>query len=119
MFGYNEIKAIDVDYDRIVFDTYDYLDKTIGFYLSDIFYTAFKKYYETTKDIRADKLSKYVKYGTDNERQIWMLRYGLTFEDIEWADKYIAEINEEEIVFNTNVNELEKEKYTILERFIS
>ena len=48
-----------------------------------------------------------------------MLRYGLTFEDIEWADKYIAEINEEEIVFYKNVNELEKEKYTIIERFIS
>ena len=31
MFGNNETKAIDVDYDRIVFDTYDYLDKIIGF----------------------------------------------------------------------------------------
>lgn len=31
------IAAKDVDYDLIVYDTYDYLDKLIGFKLSDIF----------------------------------------------------------------------------------
>ena len=35
-------KAKDVDYDLIVYDTYDYLDKLIGFKLSDIFYAAFQ-----------------------------------------------------------------------------
>ena len=118
MFGNREIKAADVDYDRIVFDTYDYLDKTIGFYLSDIFYAAFQKYYETTQDTRAEKLAKYVKYGTDNEKEIWMLRYGLTFEDIEWADNCIDSINQEAIVFNNNIKELESEKIDIVKRFI-
>ena len=33
MFGKDETRANEVDYDRIVFDTYDYLDKTIGFNL--------------------------------------------------------------------------------------
>lgn len=31
MFGNKETRAISVDYDRTVFDTYDYLDKIIGF----------------------------------------------------------------------------------------
>lgn len=44
IFGFNQIKAQDVDYDRIVFDTYDYLDKLIGFRLSDIFYAIFYQY---------------------------------------------------------------------------
>lgn len=118
MFGNREIKAVDVDYDRIVFDTYDYLDKTIGFYLSDIFYAAFQKYYEATQDTRAEKLAKYVKYGTDNEKEIWMLRYGLTFEDIEWADDCIECINQEAIEFNNNIQELEAEKIDIIKRFI-
>lgn len=79
------------------------MDKIIGFQLSDIFYAAFKKYYENTQDFRADKLAKYVKYGTDNENEIWMLRYGLSFEDIEWANNCIDRINQEEIVFNDRV----------------
>lgn len=34
-------KGKDVDYDRIVCDTYDFLDKLIGFKLSDLFYAIF------------------------------------------------------------------------------
>lgn len=52
-------KAKDVDYDRIVFDTYDYLDKLISFKLSDIFYAIFYQYYEKTTDERALRLAKY------------------------------------------------------------
>lgn len=40
------LKAKNVDYDIITYDTYDYLDKLIGLYLSDIFYAAFIKYNE-------------------------------------------------------------------------
>lgn len=118
MFGNHEVKAKNVNYDRIVFDTYDYLDKIIGFKLSDIFYATLKLYYEQTQDIRADKLSKYIKYGTEVEREIWMLRYGLTFEDIEWADECIDSIGEEEIIFNSLVNNLDENKRNIIKRFI-
>ena len=34
------------------YDTYDYLDKLIGFKLSDIFYAIFYQYYEATSDER-------------------------------------------------------------------
>ena len=60
----SNMAAKDVDYDLIVYDTYDYLDKLIGFKLSDIFYAIFHQYYEKTQDENALKLAKYFKYGT-------------------------------------------------------
>lgn len=111
-------KAKDVDYDRIVYDTYDYIDKLIGFKLSDIFYAAFYLYYEKTKDERALSLAKYVKYGTDNERYIWMIRYGMTFEDIEALDEHIESINEREIVFKQSINGVPDDKKQSIIRYL-
>lgn len=110
--------AKDVDYDLIVYDTYDYLDKLIGFKLSDIFYAIFHQYYERTHDENALKLAKYFKYGTDKEREIWMLRYGLTFEDIEWADNCIDKIDESEIKFNNKIQELKDSQLKVIEQYI-
>lgn len=111
-------KAKDVDYDRIVYDTYDYIDKLIGFKLSDIFYAAFYLYYEKTNDERALSLAKYVKYGTDNERYIWMIRYGMTFEDIEALDEHIESINEREIVFKQSINGVPDDKKQSIIRYL-
>lgn len=111
-------KAIDVDYDRIVFDTYDYLDKLISFKLSDIFYAIFYQYYEKTTDERALRLAKYYKYGTDDEKEILMLRYGLSFEEIEWVRDYIIDISLEEIIFRPSIKELPPEKLISIERFL-
>ncbi len=47
-----------------------------------------------------------------------MLRYGLLYEDIEWADPCIDSISEEEIVFNEKVNDLEPEKRSVIEPFL-
>lgn len=118
MFGNNKIKAVDVDYDRIVFDTYDYLDKIIGFKLSDVFIAAFEEYYNNFGDERAKKLSLLVKYGSFDEKEIWMLRYGFSYEDIEWLNSYIIEINQSEIVFSENIKELSSEKIEVIKRFI-
>lgn len=106
-----------VDYDRIIYDTYDYLDKLIGFKLSDIFYAIFHQYYLSNQDERALRLAKYIRYGTDIEKEIWMLKYGLTFEDIEWASPCIDSINEQGIVFNEKYYELTDNKKLRLERF--
>ena len=114
----SDILAKDVDYDLIVYDTYDFLDKLIGFKLSDIFYAIFHQYYKSTNDDNALRLAKYFKYGTDNEREIWMLRYGLTFEDIEWADNCIESIDEQEIIFNEKINDLKIAQFKILEQYI-
>lgn len=113
------VKAKDVDYDLIVYDTYDYLDKLIGFKLSDVFYAVFHQYYIDHNDNRALKLAKYIKYGTDNEKEIWMLRYGFSFEDIIWLDKCIDGISEEEIIFNNNVKALEKDQLERIEQYIN
>lgn len=111
-------KAKDVDYDRIVYDTYDYIDKLIGFKLSDVFYAAFYLYYEKTKDERALSLAKYVKYGTDKERYIWMIRYGMTFEDIELLDKHIENINEQGIVFKQSISSIPEDKKQSIIRYL-
>jgi len=113
----HDIPAEQVDYDRIIYDTYDYLDKLIGFKLNDIFYAIFHQYYESSKDLRALRLAKYIRYGTDSEHEIWMLRYGLTFEDIEWAAPCIELIDEQEIVFNEKYDMLTDEQRAVLERF--
>lgn len=120
MFSHNGIKtkAKNVDYDHIVFDTYDYIDKLLGFKLSDVFYAAFHKYFEATNDIRADKLAKYVKYGTDDNKKIWMLRYGLSFEDIEVLEKYVLKIDKEEMVLSRDVLNLPEDKIFSIQRFL-
>lgn len=118
MFAQENVKAKDVDYDRIVFDTYDYLDKIIGFKLSDVFVAAFEEYYNSTNDIRAKKMSLLIKYGTIEEKEIWMLRYGFAFEDIEWLVDYIEKINQEEIIFKSEVEELPIEKIRLIERYL-
>lgn len=106
-----------VSYDSIIYDTYDYLDKLIGFKLSDIYYAIFHQYWKATDDNRAQQLAKYIRYGTDSEREIWMLRYGLTFEDIDWATPCIDLIDEQEIVFNENYEALTEEQKKVLEYY--
>ena len=86
-----------------MYDTYDHLDKLIGFKLSDIFYAIFHQYFISQNDDRALRMAKYFKYGTDSEKEIWMLRYGLSFEDIEWAKSCVDDISEEEMVFIINI----------------
>lgn len=115
---YKTPRAQDVDYDIIVCDTYDYIDKLIGFKLSDIYYAAFIKYYEKHNDPRAKRLAQYVKYGTDNERHIWMLRYGMSFEDIELLDKHIETIDEKRITFKDSIYNLDKLDTISIKRFI-
>ena len=110
--------ARDVDYDTIVYDTYDYLDKLIGFKLSDIYYAALEKYHLSNHDERALKLAKYIKYGTDNERHIWMLRYGMSYEDIEVLSEHIEDIDETQITFKPSINNVPEEDRAVINRFI-
>ena len=87
--------------------------------MSDIFYAAFHNYYKNNRDEKARKLANYIKFGTDNDREIWMLRYGLSFEDIEWVDSCIDRINEEEIIFNDKVANLSEEQRITIEPYFN
>ena len=111
-------KAKDVDYDIITYDTYDYLDKLIGLYLSDIFYAAFIKYNERMDDERAEKMADLIKYGTYNTKYIWMLRYGMSFEDIELLEEYIESIDERGIHVTENFKDLPQNITSCIERFV-
>lgn len=63
-------------------------------------------------------MAQLVKYGTEDEKEIMMLRYGFSFEDMEWLEPYIKKINQEEIVFSREIKKLPIEKMDIIKRFI-
>lgn len=109
--------AFSVDYDRIVFDTYDYLDKLIGFRFGDAYYAAFKIYSDKYSDKRALKIANYIRYGTNDSKEILLLRYGFDFEDFEWLSPVVESVTEEEIIFN-DVKSLEMDQFKKIERYL-
>ena len=114
-----DTKAEDVSYDIIIYDTYDYLDKLVNFRLADIYYASAMDYYILNHDEDMKKIALLVRFGTFNERHIWMLRYGLSFEDIEILDSCIDSIDETGIVFNDSIAGIDAETRFIVERYIN
>lgn len=110
-------KIYEAGYDRVMYDTYDYIDKVWGFCLSDIFYAAFDIYYTNSSDARAQTMCKYIRYATIDDVEIWLLRYGFSFEDIEWIKPLVQSINEKRIEFN-NLSSLSEDQRSIIERYI-
>ncbi len=108
----------EIDYDLLVYDTYDYLDKVISLSLADPICGALQLYYDKTSDIRALIMKNYIRYGTNSEKEIWLLRYGFSFEDIEWLEEYVQSIDENSIQFTSSINELDSDKYKLIERYI-
>lgn len=102
------IKAKDVNYDRVVFDTYDYLDTVISFSLTDAFMGAFRVYYANEGDVNALRMIDLLKYGTTHPVHILLLRYGFSAEDLEIVENYIQTINEREIKFK-NIDKIPSE----------
>lgn len=106
-----------VDYDRVVVDTYDYLDKLIGFRLGDALFAAFDKYRQINDDKRAQKMCNYIRYGTDDEKEIMLLRYGFEFEDFGWIKEIVTHVDENEMIFS-NVDNLTDEQKERVQKFI-
>lgn len=100
--------AKNVSYDAVVFDTYDYLDQVISFSLSDSFITSFKVYREATSDERSDKMIELLRFGTNNEVHVLLLRYGFPPEDVAELSKYILFVNEDTIVFKPDISDAPK-----------
>lgn len=97
----NNIKAKNISYDVVVYDTYDYLDTVISYSLSDVFCGAFQNYHNITRDDRALNIINLFKYGTFNPKHILLLRYGFSAEQIVTLEKYVSHITEDEIIFDT------------------
>lgn len=115
---FKDKKVSEIKYDRIVFDTYDYIDKIIGFKLKDVYYATFKKYFNKTSDIRAKNMALYFKYGTIDKIEIMLIKYGFSFETIEWLKKYIKKIDENEIIFKRSIRTISKDKLKEIEHYI-
>ncbi|ELM3616113.1 hypothetical protein RYR54_001749 [Aeromonas sobria] len=114
----NEMSVNDIDYDTIVYDTYDYLDKVISLCLSAPLSAAFDVYYQKTNDQRAISLKNYLLYGTNKALEIWLLRYGFNFEDMEWLVEVVDSVDENKIIFNRKTNTLNNDQYDLISRYI-
>ena len=108
-----------LEYDSLVYDTYDYIDKVISLSLKEPLSSAFLLYFEKTSDKRAIQLSNYIKFGTNDDLEIWLIRYGFSFDDIEWIKDYVEQIDENEILFKSSISELNKERTETIKRFIN
>lgn len=107
-----------LNYDVLVYDTYDYIDKVISLSLSDPICAAFLLFFKATGDLRALHLNNYIRYGTNSTVEIMLLRYGFAFEDVEWIKKHVENIDENKIIFKNTIKNLEVEKYKVIERFV-
>ncbi len=115
---FTDSNILDIDYDTVIFDTYDFMDKLISLRLKDIFYATFDTYYLKTGDQRAFEISNLVKFGTNEPVRIWLLRYGFFNDDIDKIIDYVIDVNENEIVFDKSIYKIDLD-IDILKRYIS
>lgn len=106
------------NFDILVYDTYDYLDKVIAQSLSEPISAVLKIYQTSTNDLRATILANYIKYGTNNKTCIWLMRYGFSLDDMEWLLPCISHVDEHEIVFNEKVDNLDVINKKLIDRYI-
>ncbi|WP_337074212.1 DEAD/DEAH box helicase [Aeromonas veronii] len=111
-------KVKEFSYDILVYDTYDYLDKVISLSLADPLCAAMTLYYEKTGDSRAKTFKNYLRYGTNDATEIWLLKYGFDPEDIEWISAYVTHIDENSIAFSDKIKDLTPEELSVIGRYI-
>jgi len=110
--------ALNINYDLLVYDTYDYIDKVISLSIGNPLYAAFLLYYEKNNDNRALAMANYIKYGTNDTKEVWLLRYGFSFDDIEWIKDCVEHIDEKKISFGPSLTNLSAERKSILYRYL-
>lgn len=110
----------DLEFDKIIYDTYDYIDKVLSLSVKDPISSTLILYFKKTNDVRALIMSNYIKYGTNDPTEIWLLKYGFSFEEIEIIIDHVEKIDENEIVFKSSINEFisDLENYKLIERYI-
>lgn len=110
----------EIDFDKVIYDTYDYIDKVLSLSVSNPVSSAFILYFQKTNDIRAQVLSNYIKFGTNNETEIWLIKYGFSFDEIEELIEHIKSIDETEIVFKDSIQEFisDPDNLKLIERYL-
>ena len=109
----------DYSYDLLMYDTYDYIDKVIGFSLSAPISAALRMYYAVKNDKRAERLANYIRFGTDDPTEIMLQRYGFVLDDMDWLMPCIDEASEERILFNLRIFGLDEKRYELIERYVN
>lgn len=99
------MKIKNFNYDLVVYDTYDFLDKVISFSLANVFIAAFDQFYKQTNDYRAKDIVNYFRYGTNEDVEIWLMRYGFSIEEAELIKTHVLSIDEDEILFSPNIHD--------------
>ena len=106
-----------IDFDTIVYDTYDYLDKVISLSISDPICAALEIFYQNNDDLRAIILKNYIRYGTNDELEIWLIKYGFVFEEIKQIKEHVQHVDANKIIFKDTVWELSDELIALVERY--
>lgn len=99
--------AKDVSYDRIVFDTYDYIDQVLTFSVSEVIVSAFSLFLEERHDQRANRMISLLRFGTNDEKYIMLVRYGFTAEQIEQIYRYVKHVDVDSISFSADISEVD------------
>ena len=109
----------DYSYDLLMYDTYDYIDKVIGFCISAPISAALRMYHAVTQDERAERLANFIRFGTDNRTEIMLQRYGFVLDDMDWLMPCIDEASEDGILFNLRIFRLDEKRYELIERYVN
>lgn len=104
-------------YDLLVYDTFDYIDKVISLSLATPICAVLKLYYQEKQNPLALDLANYIQFGTIDETEIWLLKYGFSADDFEWLVPCIETIDENQITFK-NIDNLSEEQKGLLERYL-
>ena len=107
-----------IDYDIIVYDTYDYLDKVISLSLINPLCAALELFFIKTKDKRSISLKNYIRFGTNDDVEIWLLRYGFGFDEIEWIKEHVQDIGKPKIIFKESIYQLTEERLALIARYL-
>ena len=59
------------------------------------------------------------KYGTNDNQEIWLLKYGVMFEDMTILKPHITSINQNELIVNQTFYQLPEDKRRAVERFVN
>jgi hypothetical protein len=88
-----------LDFDSLVYDTYDYLDKVVSLSITDPVCAVLEIYSKNNDDVRALALSNYIRYGTNDDTDIWLMKYGFGLDDIDWIKDHVISVDRTRIYF--------------------
>lgn len=106
------------DFDALVFDTYDYIDKVITFSIAPPLCAALSQYHQKFSDARAEMLSNYTRYGTNDTNHIELLKYGFTQDEMEWLLGCVDDVDSSMIKFNSSIDNLSEDQLMRIQPFM-